>query len=316
MLGAGDGRSRVRRTQAADGAQPGSSPSSAAASRVRSQGRRLRLVPGPQRARLHARDPPAKPVVVLLGGSAARESTISDASWRDQIVAKGGPATLAWNMGSRNRTMAQNVAVVKALPKGIKALVYIGINLGSFTSAQKTASIRLPSPAPSSVSLQQPHQYSTKTGILSSAKKRALVRSWLADRYPVYRRNFATSAGVLETLVKLCQARGYTPVLFELPRNTSIIGGSLNTPTTKYRAKCRAVGGEVRHCWVSLVNAAKEPNRELLRPLAPRGAGAQRVAEPVERQCREDPDEQRVRQWRRLVTPSAAAPCAWRPGWP
>ena len=35
---------------------------------------------------------PTEPVVVLLGGSAARESTISDASWRDQIVAKGGPA--------------------------------------------------------------------------------------------------------------------------------------------------------------------------------------------------------------------------------
>ena len=43
-------------------------------------------------------DTPGKPVVVLLGGSAARESTISDQSWRDQIVAKGGPETLAWNM--------------------------------------------------------------------------------------------------------------------------------------------------------------------------------------------------------------------------
>ena len=90
-------------------------------------------------------DTPTRPVVVLLGGSAARESTISDQSWRDQIVARGGPETLAWNMGSRNRTMAQNVAIVRALPKGAQAIVFIGVNLGSFTSAQKTATIALPS---------------------------------------------------------------------------------------------------------------------------------------------------------------------------
>ena len=38
-------------------------------------------------------DTPTKPVVVLLGGSAARESTISDQSWRAQIAQDGGPAT-------------------------------------------------------------------------------------------------------------------------------------------------------------------------------------------------------------------------------
>ena len=59
---------------------------------------------------------PDRPVVVLLGGSAARESTISDAAWREQIERKGGPATLAWNMGSRNRTMAQNIAIVNGKP--------------------------------------------------------------------------------------------------------------------------------------------------------------------------------------------------------
>ena len=205
---------------------------------------------------------PDRPVVVLLGGSAARESTISDKSWRDQIVAKGGPAALAWNMGSRNRTMAQNVAVVKALPKGVKALIYVGINLGSFTSAQKTASITLPSPAPTAVTLQQPHQYSTKTGILPFAKKRALVQDWLAGRYPVYKRNFATSAGVLETLVKVCQARGYKPVLFELPRNTQIIGSSLNAPTTKLRGKCKTLAAKYKIPWVSQVSAAKLPNQD------------------------------------------------------
>lgn len=204
-------------------------------------------------------EPPAKPVVVLLGGSAARESTISDASWREQIVAGGGPETLAWNLGSRNRTMAQNVAIVRSLPEGVPAIVFIGINLGAFTSSQKSATITLPSPAPDAVSLQQPHQY-TKSAILTKAKKKVLVRQWLAERYPVYKRNFATSAAVLEKLIRVCQARGYKPVLFELPRNTAVIGSSLAAPTKKYRQKCAALRTKYGVPWISLVSAARLPD--------------------------------------------------------
>ena len=167
-------------------------------------------------------DPPGEPVVVLLGGSAARESTVSDESWRSQIKSNGGPATLAWNMGSHNRTMAENVAIVKSLPPGIHAIVFVGINLGSFTSTQKTASIALPSPAPSAaeIKLQQPHQYSTKS-ILTTSQKKAMVQQWLGKRYPVYKANFSTNATLLAKLIELCKERGYKPVLFELPRDTA-----------------------------------------------------------------------------------------------
>jgi hypothetical protein len=204
-------------------------------------------------------DVPTKPVVILLGGSAARESTISDSSWRAQIERSGGPATLAWNMGSRNRTMAQNVAIVQHLPKGVHAIVYIGINLGSFTSAQKKASIILPSPAPAAVTLQQPHQYGT-ADVLSTSKKKALVQQWLADRYPVFKSNFSTSTAVLTELVTTCRDRGYKPVLFELPRNNAVIGGALDAPTTKYRAKCKKLAAAYGIPWVSLISAAKLPN--------------------------------------------------------
>lgn len=204
--------------------------------------------------------PPDRPVVVLLGGSAARESTISDASWRDQIERKGGPETLPWNMGSRNRTMAQNVAIVEQLPPGARVIVYIGINLGSFTSAQRSATVSLPAPLPTArPSLKQPHSYSYRK-ILSKAKKRALVKAWLKDRYPVFKRNFKTSAATLEKLIKTCQTRGYYPVLFELPRNTAVIGSSLNTPTRKYRDKCRALAAKYDIKWVSFVSAARLPN--------------------------------------------------------
>jgi hypothetical protein len=205
---------------------------------------------------------PTEPVVVLLGGSAARESTISDASWRDQIVSKGGPSVLAWNMGSRNRTMAQNLAIVKSLPESVRAIVYIGINLGSFTSAQKSATIALPSPLPTtSPRLSQPHQYSTRTGILSTARKKALVQDWLTERYPVFKRNFSTNAGVLRDLIELCKERGYKPVLFELPRNTAVIGSSMGAPTTRFRDRCKALAKEYEIPWMSLVSAAGLPNR-------------------------------------------------------
>ena len=205
--------------------------------------------------------PPTDPVVVLLGGSAARESTVSDASWRAQIKAapNNGPAVEAWNLGSSNRTMAQNVAIVNALPK-VPTIVFIGINLGSFTSSDtRIPTLALP-PAPSTAPTQkQPHQYSAGD-VLSTAKKRALLQSWLGDRYPVYRRNFSTSAGVLETLIKACKARGFYPVLFELPRNTAIVGGKLNAPVAKFRDKCTVLAKKYTVPYVSFVSTAKVPN--------------------------------------------------------
>ncbi len=202
----------------------------------------------------------AKPVVVLLGGSAAREATISDGSWRREIEANGGPATLAWNMGSSNRTMAENVAIVEHLPRAAQAIVFIGINLGSFTSTDGTASFPTATPPTSPPSLQQPHRYSVKTGVLTTGKKRTLLRKWMTDRYPVYKRAFKSSAAVLEQLIRLCLERGYQPVLLELPRNVAVIADSMEAPTQKYRMTCKALAAEYGIPWVSFVSRAKLPD--------------------------------------------------------
>ena len=206
--------------------------------------------------------PPAKPLVILLGGSAARESTISDRSWRTQIVAKGGPAAAVYNLGSSNRTLAQNVAIVKALPEGASerpTIVYIGVNLGSFTRAQKTARISLPRPDTPLPAYQQ-HHYSQKR-ILTAANKRMLVKAWLTDRYPTFKRNFNSSAGVLDELIATCKSRGLHPVLFELPRNTAIIGHKLDAPTKRYRDKCRALARKHGIPYVNLVAQARLRSR-------------------------------------------------------
>lgn len=252
LLGACSAQASTDATPSGDGSANGSAATSAKAASAADWARVLQVV-----ADLKA-TPPSKPVVILLGGSAARESTISDSSWRSQIQTKGGGATIAYNLGSRNRTLAENVAIVKELPN-VPTIVYIGINVGSFTKAQTSATISLPGPGASKVSLQQPHQYS-KSHILTRAKKGTLLQAWLADRYPVFKRNYRTSAGVLEKLVNACLKRGMHPVLFELPRNTAVIGHKLDAPVSRYRKTCQALATKYHIPYVSFVTTAKLPN--------------------------------------------------------
>lgn len=208
-------------------------------------------------------DPPTKPLIVLLGGSSARESTVSDASWSAQVDSRGGPSVVTYNLGSRNRTLAQNVALVKALPErsagDAPTIVYIGINVGAFTSAQKSFSITLPSPTP--LPDYHQHQYDDRTP-LSAGNKRMLVAKWLQMRYPVFKRNYDTSVSVLTTLITTCQSRGLHPVLFELPRNTEIIGHMLDAPVTRYRATCRSLASKYGIPYVSLITGAGLRNRD------------------------------------------------------
>ena len=49
-------------------------------------------------------------------------------------------------------------------------------------------------------------------------------------------------------------------MLFELPRDTAVIGSSLSAPTTRFRDKCRALATKYEIPWVSLVKAARLPN--------------------------------------------------------
>lgn len=204
-------------------------------------------------------DPPAEPLVILLGGSAARESTVGDDAWAAQIAAAGGPPVAAFNLGSRNRTLAQDLALVRLLPRR-PAIVYIGVNVGRFTPAPSTPVVELPEPTDTLPPYDQ-HQYS-RTRILSAAKKKALVRSWLSERYPHFKANYAANLRALDSLVRACRARGLRPVLLELPRDTAIIGRSLDAPIARYTADCRKLARTRDVPWVSFVAAARLKDRD------------------------------------------------------
>ena len=78
---------------------------------------------------------PRLPVVCLLGGSAARESTFSDAEWAAEIEALSGHAVDAYNLGTRNQTFATDLGYVEVFPAEWDgaAVVFIGLNVGRFT---------------------------------------------------------------------------------------------------------------------------------------------------------------------------------------
>ena len=199
-------------------------------------------------------DPPSEPLVLLLGGSAARESTVGDASWAAQIRSGGGPAAAAYNLGSRNRTLAQDVALVKALPAG-SGLIFIGINVGRFTSPPSSPTLALPEPVASLPPYAQ-HQY-TQSNVKTTAKKKALVTEWMSKRYPAFKANYATSFKTLGALVRACKSKGYTPVLLELPRDTAVIGKALDAPVGRFTADCKALALQEGVPWVSFVAQAR-----------------------------------------------------------
>jgi hypothetical protein len=76
--------------------------------------------------------PPGRPAIYLLGGSTARESITSGAGLSRQIREGGGPATVAWDLGSINQNFAQSLTVTDNVPAE-DAWVLVGINLGRFT---------------------------------------------------------------------------------------------------------------------------------------------------------------------------------------
>jgi len=203
--------------------------------------------------------PPAAPLVCLLGGSAARESTIDDASWSRQVTTLGGPPVVAYNLGSRNRTLAQDVELVRALPK-TPGIIYIGINVGRFTAPPSHPTLDLPEPTQSLPPYRQ-HQYS-QSKILSVARKRALLAAWLAKRYPEFKKNYASNFKTLEQLLVACKDRGLRPVLLELPRDTAIVGHALDAPVARYTSGCRTLAKKHGIPWVSFVRAARLPNAD------------------------------------------------------
>jgi hypothetical protein len=203
---------------------------------------------------------PARPLVVLLGGSSARESTFADDVWSAQIERRGGYPVEAHNLASKHRTFAIDLELVKLLPRDVPTIVYIGINLGQFCAPRRYPTLSLPDPDPSFVP-EERNIYSS-AHIQTSAEKRGWVRTWLQLRWPRFRENFADNRGVLERVVQACLRRGLHPVLLDLPRDLPLIGHSFDTPVGMYSATCERLSRRYRIPFLHFVGDVRLVDRD------------------------------------------------------
>ena len=196
--------------------------------------------------------PPEVPLVILLGGSVAKECTVSDTDWAAQVRRRGGPEVVARNISSAFRTFYEDIALVKGLPR-VPTIVFIGVNLGRFTQPYQSAEISLtPDPARSAGYTQ----HGMGSQILSLEKKRALVLRWLTNIYPYFRSRYAYNLRQLERLVRVCKGRGLHPVIVEMPRNLAVIGHAFDVPVRQYHRGCYAIAREHGVPFVNFLRAA------------------------------------------------------------
>jgi hypothetical protein len=178
--------------------------------------------------------PPQGPLVLLLGGSCAREALVSNASWAEDVQKLTGSPVVTYNLGSKNQSFQQDVALVKALPK-VPALIFIGINRGRFTPGLRSSISTTPPPT-KPVFYQ--HHY-RKSQEWSLERKQEEVRFWMDERYPVFKARFADNLKQFGALIVACKQRGYYPVVLDLPRNTSVIGHAFDEPDAQFLTASR-----------------------------------------------------------------------------
>lgn len=207
--------------------------------------------------------PPSAPVVLLLGGSSARECSVNDATWTQQVKSAGIANVETFDLGSHNRTTAQDLALMQALPaRSLTGIAFIAMNVERFTSPAKTAAT-ISLPKAGALSPSHPwaqHIYDAKPMLSVSSKNVALQR-WLARRYPLFEHDYAASTQLLGKLILACRAVGLKPVLIEMPRNMAIIGHRLDNPLARVAATCATLSKQYGlPPFVSLVTAAKLKN--------------------------------------------------------
>jgi hypothetical protein len=202
---------------------------------------------------------PEVPLVVLLGGSAARECTVLDDHWERQIERRSGYVVDAYNLGSKHRSYAQDLAFVKLLPSNVPTIVYIGVNLGRFCLPVRSASIKLPQPRP--LPRYPQHVYS-KDRIQSTSQKRYYVSYWLSRRYPEFRRYYSSELAMLEKIIRACKRRHLRVVLLDLPRDLPTIGRSFDGPVSRYHSGCSRLARKWSIPWLHFNAAAKFKSRD------------------------------------------------------
>jgi len=201
--------------------------------------------------------------VYLLGGSGARECIVSNADWSAELSELAGTDVRAVDLGVTNESYTADRRYVCNMDDGPKVVV-IGVGQGRYTSPPPPnveCDKKLSSPLQQALDgeLEVQHRYSEKR-IQAVERKEQLLATWLADRYPLFRKNYAANRDELEALLKECRKRGFAAVLLELPLNLEIVGDKLDAPRERYTEDCRKLAAKYQVPWVSFVDELAIPN--------------------------------------------------------
>ena len=187
--------------------------------------------------------PPKVPVVYLLGGSAARECTTLDKPWSDQVSRLVGHRIRAINFGAASQSYLRDITIVDKMPH-VPSVVLIGINLGRYTtSPPASTSAATAIPHGSILTSYTQHRF-TSGDVHADSAKRALLRDWLARRYPVFKQRYSYNHHQLELLIAECQRLDLHPVLVNLTFNNAIVRPALDAPRARYAKGCRALAAK------------------------------------------------------------------------
>jgi len=132
------------------------------------------------------KNPPGKPLAVLLGGSSGREALVSGPSLAREVAEDGGPDIVAYNLSSRMQRYAQSWAIVDNLPD-TPTTVLVGVNLGRFTTSPRS-------------------NYNQVIGRELLLKSESL-RSWVVEQSGEHKYSYTILPGIFSALASYVQQK-------------------------------------------------------------------------------------------------------------
>lgn len=131
--------------------------------------------------------PPAKPLVVLVGGSSARESIWSGEALANEIELAGGPDVAGRSLAGPHQSLGGSLAIIDNLPNTPTTVLY-GINFHRLGGGMK----------------QQFKQIDGRELLLKSET----LRRFAAERSAEYRRSYSILPGIFQSLATRASALG------------------------------------------------------------------------------------------------------------
>ena len=103
------------------------------------------------------------------------------------------------------------------------------------------------------------HKY-TIAEVRTAAQKEAMVRLWLAKRYPVFRQNLQFNLALVRQILISCRQRGVHAVLLELPQNSEAVRGRFGTAVNAYQVPLHKLAAEFGVPYLDFNAAAAVPS--------------------------------------------------------